>query len=58
MDIKQIAEWLKTELRSGMVLAPKNAADVAWNDAHQRAIRLVKKYAEGKGLFQVTAKQG
>ena len=50
-----VKEWLKgiqTEIGAGQVLAPKCDADEAWNNACQRAMRIVKHYETGDGLFQ------
>lgn len=45
-------EGIATEIRAGKVLSPKNDADTAWNNASDRAIRIIKKYGRGEGLFQ------
>ena len=47
-DLKNII----TEITAGMVLFPKDERDKAWNDASARAIRIVKLYQKGEGLFQ------
>jgi hypothetical protein len=43
---------LKTELGANKCLVPKNDADHAWNDGLDKALVFIKKYHEGKGLFQ------
>jgi hypothetical protein len=42
-----------TEIIAAKVLHPRSEADRAWNDASDRAARLVKAYIAGDGLFQV-----
>jgi hypothetical protein len=42
-----------TEIRAGSVLSPKNDADVAWNGANDRSIRILERYKTGEGLFQI-----
>ena len=52
-------EWLaatfrgmKTEIRAGSVLMPKDEADRAWNSANERAILIIEAYERNEGLFQ------
>ena len=42
-----------TELKAGMCINLHSKVDKAWNDACLRAINIVEKYKEGKGLFQL-----
>lgn len=44
---------LITELNTGKIWFPKNEGERLWNQAHDRSISLVKKYKDGKGLFQI-----
>jgi hypothetical protein len=41
-----------TEITAGMVLNPLTEGDKIWNDAHQRARKIIISYKEGRGLFQ------
>jgi hypothetical protein len=41
-----------TEITAGKVLGVKSEVDQAWNNASDRAIRIIKQYIDGKGLFQ------
>ena len=51
-DIKdKDIDGLLTELNAGKSLIGYGEAQ-AWNDATDRAIRLVKSYRDGMGLFQ------
>ena len=53
--VQDVCKWIETELIAGMVLLPKTEADRVWNDAHERAIGILRNYKRGKGLFQITA---
>jgi hypothetical protein len=46
-----------TEIIAGSVLFPKTEEDYAWNRANQRAASIAKRYAEGRGLFQIGTEQ-
>ncbi len=54
-SVQDVCKWVETELCAGMVLMPNNEADRVWNQAHQRAIGILRKYKRGEGLFQMTA---
>lgn len=53
-SVRQVCEWIKTEICAGMVLTPRTVPDQVWNDAHKRAMGIVSAYAKGEGLFQIT----
>lgn len=56
-DTRQVLKWIETELYAGMVMLPKNDGDKVWNDAHQRCLGILKNYAHGEGLFQMTSQR-
>lgn len=45
-------EGAVTEIGAGRVLCPISEADTSWNAACDRAMRIVRRYVDGKGLFQ------
>lgn len=51
--VSKALDGLRTEIIAGKVLIPKNAEDIAWNGANDRAIRILDKYRKGEGLFQL-----
>jgi hypothetical protein len=51
---KETLEFIKTEIKSGMVLNQKNDGDLVWNDAHRKCLHIVELYLKGNGLFQMT----
>ena len=54
-SVQDVCKWVETELCAGMVLVPVTEADKVWNQAHQRAIGILRNYKRGEGLFQMTA---
>lgn len=42
-----------TEIRAGKVLLPRDEAARAWNNASDRAIRILRNYQTGNGIFQI-----
>lgn len=42
-----------TEIKAGKVLAVKDEGDKVWNDAHARCLRILSRYLDGEGLFQL-----
>lgn len=50
-------ENMITEICAGMVLHVSDKEDKAWNDSAQRSIDIIKKYKNGKGLFQQCEKE-
>lgn len=51
-ETKKVLKGLKTEITAGMTLSQKTDIDKAWNDAHQRCLRLIAMYERGEGLLQ------
>ncbi|MFH1546965.1 MAG: hypothetical protein ABIC57_00590 [bacterium] len=49
-------EGMLTEINAGRVLIPKAPEDYVWNDACLRAMSIITKYKEGRGLFQTRRK--
>jgi hypothetical protein len=47
-------EAIRIEISAGKVLIPRYDAERAHNNACDRAIAIIKNYAEGYGLFQMT----
>ena len=43
-----------TEITAGMCLTPRGPEDLSFNEGCQRAVRIVQRYRDGKGLFQMT----
>lgn len=58
-DLIEVLGFIKTEIGAGMVLklGPINEAERAHNNACERANRIIQKYIDGFGLFQMTRKQ-
>ena len=50
----KVLKAITTEIGAGMVMFPKTREEQAWNNASERANRIVDDYAEGIGLFQMT----
>jgi hypothetical protein len=50
----QTLKDIQTEIGAGMVLIPRSEADHAHNNACNRANQIIRCYAEGQGLFQMT----
>ncbi len=50
--IEQVCRWVETEIVAGMILNPLTDADRSSNNANQRAVSILRKYAKGEGLFQ------
>lgn len=42
----------KKEILAGSVLMPISEADRAWNEANNRAVRIIETYIQRNGLFQ------
>ena len=42
-----------TEIKAGKSLFPKDESDHVWNDAHERCLRILSRYLDGEGLFQL-----
>lgn len=42
-----------TEFKAGKSLFPKDESDHVWNDAHDRCVRILERYLNGEGLFQL-----
>lgn len=51
--VSKALDGLRTEIIAGKVLVPKNAEDIAWNRANDRAVRILDMYRKGEGLFQL-----
>ena len=41
------------EINAGKSLFPKDESDHVWNDAHERCLRILSRYLDGEGLFQL-----
>ena len=52
-SLKESCDGAIQEFTAGKVLTPKSDEDRAWNDAHDRCIRILRRYAKGEGLFQL-----
>jgi hypothetical protein len=50
----QTLKDIQTEIGAGMVLIPKSEADRSYNWACDRANQIIRCYADGQGLFQLT----
>lgn len=50
--MKNDFDHIITEINAGCVLVPKTEIDKAWNEACNRACRIVRLYCNGQGLFQ------
>lgn len=53
---KEEFEGIRTEINAGKVLFVRSEADKAWNDSADRCLRIVERYKERKGLFQLPTK--
>ena len=51
-DEKNTLHGIRTEILAGKALIIKNTDDKVWNEACDRAIRIVDQYIAGEGLFQ------
>ncbi len=51
--VKENLLWIQTEIVAGKVLAPNTKREEGWNSAHDRTLRVIDNYIEGRGLFQV-----
>ena len=52
-SLKDGCEGAIKEFTAGKVMFPKSDEDKTWNDAHDRCIRILSRYAKGEGLFQL-----
>jgi hypothetical protein len=52
-SLKDSCEGAIKEFTAGKVMIPKSDEDRVWNDAHDRCIRILSRYAKGEGLFQL-----
>lgn len=50
---KETMDGLRTEISAARVLIPDSFAAEGWNEALTRALAIVARYAEGRGLFQM-----
>lgn len=53
-SVTDVLEWIEIELLCGMVMRPRSTEDRVCNDAHHRALGIVRQYRNGDGLFQMT----
>lgn len=51
-EIAQVCEWIKSEIVAGKCLVARSEGEKAWNNACDRACRIIGQYEKGKGLFQ------
>ena len=56
MITKNDYEGMITEIGAGKVLACNAEADYTWNNACDRAVRIIRRYQDGEGLWQITEK--
>lgn len=54
---KSDLEGVRCEIIAGSVLHPVCDADKAWNEANNRAARIIDLYIQGRGLFQQPGKE-
>lgn len=52
-ETKEALKGARSEIVAGSVLFPRSEEDRAWNNANQRAGRILEKYMKGEGLFQL-----
>lgn len=55
-DTANALEGIRTEIGANRTLVPKDDYNKGWNDAMNEAIRFIRKYEKGEGLWQVTTK--
>lgn len=53
-ETKKLLDYILTEITAGMVMIPRSENDKTWNNAHDRCKRIIGKYRNGEGIFQVT----
>ncbi len=56
-DDTPVLGWLETEIVAGKVLVEKTTDEEVWNRAHDRVLRIIRKYKKGQGLFQLGLKE-
>jgi hypothetical protein len=57
MKQKTAIEGAMTEIGAGRCLFPKTEVDRMWNEATNRALRILERYKNGEGLFQAASAQ-
>jgi hypothetical protein len=57
-ELVDILEGAITEISAGRVLVPRTPEDRTWNDASERAMRILERYKHGEGLFQLSVSNG
>ena len=50
--LEEVFHGLKTEIGASKVLLIRNERDRVWNSALDKALKLVRQYEAGNGLFQ------
>ena len=50
--MKEILDFIIREIQAGILTNPVNAEHRAWNEAHERILKIVFDYQEGKGNLQ------
>ena len=55
---KTTLEGIVTEILAGMILSPQTREHVAFNEASNRAVNIIRKYQRGECLFQICPEHG
>jgi hypothetical protein len=53
----KVLEWISTEIVAGKSLMMHDEKAAIWNNACDRALRIISHYKKGKGLFQLSSKK-
>lgn len=51
--IRQEFHGAVTEIGANKVMCPKSEAERAWNESADMAIKFIRRYINGEGLFQL-----